>query len=209
MLRQTQYKFQLFGALTDVRPRSAPALELLSRATSSVGVMYRSSSPNTGSNPGEWRIKKIKNLKLSRRCAPSISQYFQNLNYSYQVQNINLNWTKNVPTFLKNKCVKLHLHLRSRDNFFRSKIPTRPLVEAYENFVTFFFIFVIVFPSSLFWVAQHFFFSNSIPEITTSPKRITNLYFLVYLLSNALYSHRSYKVSKRSLVFCVTRNHSC
>ena len=31
----------LFGEITDVRPRSAPALELISRAASSVGVMYR------------------------------------------------------------------------------------------------------------------------------------------------------------------------
>ena len=32
-----------------------PDLELISRAVSSVGVMYRSSGPNTGSNPGgEW-----------------------------------------------------------------------------------------------------------------------------------------------------------
>ena len=46
---------------SDARPRSAPALELHSRAESSVGVMYRSSSPNTGSNPGGgWILKKIK-----------------------------------------------------------------------------------------------------------------------------------------------------
>ena len=43
---------------SDVQPRSAPALELLSRAVSSVGVMYRSSGPDTGSNPGEGRILK-------------------------------------------------------------------------------------------------------------------------------------------------------
>ena len=45
------------------RPRSAPALELISRAESSVGVMYRSSGPNTGSNPGGGRILK-KNQKV-------------------------------------------------------------------------------------------------------------------------------------------------
>ena len=39
---------------------SAPALELISRATSSVGVMYRSSGPNTGSSPGGGRILKKK-----------------------------------------------------------------------------------------------------------------------------------------------------
>ena len=47
--------------LSDVRPRSAPALELvvlpcpgephISRAASSVGVMYCFSGPNRGSNP--------------------------------------------------------------------------------------------------------------------------------------------------------------
>ena len=44
--------------LSDVQPRSAPALELISRAKSSVGVMYRSSGPNTGSNPGGGQILK-------------------------------------------------------------------------------------------------------------------------------------------------------
>ena len=39
--------------IADVQPRSAPALELISRAVSSVGVMYRSSSPNTEGNAGE------------------------------------------------------------------------------------------------------------------------------------------------------------
>ena len=47
--------------LSDVRPRSVPALELHSRAESSVGVMYRFRGPNTGSNPGERQILK-KNL---------------------------------------------------------------------------------------------------------------------------------------------------
>ena len=34
------------------------ALELISRAASSVGVMYRSHGPNTGSNPGGGQIQK-------------------------------------------------------------------------------------------------------------------------------------------------------
>ena len=45
-------------SISDVRPISAPALELLSRAASSEGVMYRSSGPNTGSNPRGGRIQK-------------------------------------------------------------------------------------------------------------------------------------------------------
>ena len=41
--------------LSDVRPRSAPALEVISRAESSVGVIYHSSGPNTRRNPvGGW-----------------------------------------------------------------------------------------------------------------------------------------------------------
>ena len=36
----------------NARPGSVPALELISRAASSVGVMYRTHGPNTGSNPG-------------------------------------------------------------------------------------------------------------------------------------------------------------
>ena len=43
---------------SNVRPRSEPALELHNRAPSSVGVMYRSSGPNTGRNPGGERIQK-------------------------------------------------------------------------------------------------------------------------------------------------------
>ena len=39
-----------FGFI-DIRPRSAPALELISRAASSVGITYHSSGPKTGSNP--------------------------------------------------------------------------------------------------------------------------------------------------------------
>ena len=44
--------------LSDVRPRSAPALEVISRAESSVGVIYHSSGPNTGRNPGGGQIQK-------------------------------------------------------------------------------------------------------------------------------------------------------
>ena len=46
--------------LSDVRPRSAPALEVISRAESSVGVIYHSSGPNTGRNPEGGRILKKK-----------------------------------------------------------------------------------------------------------------------------------------------------
>ena len=41
---------------SDLQPISEPALELHSRAESSVGVMYCSSGPNTGSNSGVGRI---------------------------------------------------------------------------------------------------------------------------------------------------------
>ena len=53
--------------LSDDRPGSVPALELISRAVSSVGVIYRSHRPNTGSNPGGGQIpKKIyKNIYIS------------------------------------------------------------------------------------------------------------------------------------------------
>ena len=45
--------------LSNVQPRSEPALELYNRAASSVFVMYRSSGPNTGSNSGGgWILKK-------------------------------------------------------------------------------------------------------------------------------------------------------
>ena len=46
--------------IPDDRPGSVPALELISRAVSSVGVMYRSHGPNTGSNPGGGQIPKKK-----------------------------------------------------------------------------------------------------------------------------------------------------
>ena len=44
--------------LSDDRPGSVPALDLISRAASSVGAMYRSHGPNTGSNPGGGQIQK-------------------------------------------------------------------------------------------------------------------------------------------------------
>ena len=50
---------------SDVSPRSEPALELYSRAASSVGVMNHSSGPNTGSNSEGGRILK-KTLGLIR-----------------------------------------------------------------------------------------------------------------------------------------------
>ena len=40
-------------------------LELLSKAASSVGVMYRSSGPKTGCNPEEGRIQKTKKKQKS------------------------------------------------------------------------------------------------------------------------------------------------
>ena len=49
----------------DNRPRSEPALELHSRAVSIVGVVYRSSGPNTGSNFGGGLILKKKNSDLA------------------------------------------------------------------------------------------------------------------------------------------------
>ena len=48
--------------LSDLQPRSEPTLELHSRAVSSVGVMYRSSGPNTKSNSGGRRILKKKSI---------------------------------------------------------------------------------------------------------------------------------------------------
>ena len=47
---------------SDLRPRSEPALELHSRAASSIGVMYRSRGPNTGNNSGGGRILKKTHL---------------------------------------------------------------------------------------------------------------------------------------------------
>ena len=63
------YRFNTYGGhiswdvriktpLSDNRPGSVPALELISRATSSVGVIYRSHSPNTRSNLGGGQIPK-------------------------------------------------------------------------------------------------------------------------------------------------------
>ena len=44
--------------LSDNRPGSVPTLEIISRAASSVGVMYRSHGPITWSNPGGGQIPK-------------------------------------------------------------------------------------------------------------------------------------------------------
>ena len=71
---------------SDAWPRSVPALELHSRAESSVGVMYRSSGPNTGSNPGGGRIlkKKGNNSKKGGNITRNIStrhEEFINLNF--------------------------------------------------------------------------------------------------------------------------------
>ena len=52
---------------SDEQPRSEPALELHSRDASS--VIYRSSSPNTGSNPGGGGIQKKIHLKDNAACA--------------------------------------------------------------------------------------------------------------------------------------------
>ena len=50
----------IFPPKPDDRPGSVPALELISRAMSSVGVMYRSHHPNTRSNPGGGQMPKKK-----------------------------------------------------------------------------------------------------------------------------------------------------
>ena len=51
-------------SISDNRPGSVPPLELISRAASSVGVMYRSHGPNTGSNLGGGQIPKKKASKI-------------------------------------------------------------------------------------------------------------------------------------------------
>ena len=59
--RFIQLEFTLFicsSNLSDIWPRSEPALELHSRVASSVGIMYHSSGPNTGSNFVGWRTQK-------------------------------------------------------------------------------------------------------------------------------------------------------
>ena len=53
----------MLAVKTDVPPRSAPALELQSRAESSVAICTASSGPNTGSNPEEGRVLNKKNKK--------------------------------------------------------------------------------------------------------------------------------------------------
>ena len=59
LLNQPQSKLELLNQ-SDLQSRSEPALELHSRAVSSVGVRYRSSGPNTGSNSGGGQIQKNK-----------------------------------------------------------------------------------------------------------------------------------------------------
>ena len=49
--------------ISDARPGSVLALELISTAASSVGVMHRTHGPNTGSNPGGGQIPKKNNNK--------------------------------------------------------------------------------------------------------------------------------------------------
>ena len=51
---------------SDIQPRSEPALELHSRAASSVGVMYRSSSPTQGAIPKEGGYKKKTDRQTDR-----------------------------------------------------------------------------------------------------------------------------------------------
>ena len=60
--------------LSGVRPRSAPAPELISRAESSVGIMYHSSGPNTGSNSGGGLILKSAFYRVGNilRCSRKI-----------------------------------------------------------------------------------------------------------------------------------------
>ena len=58
--------------LSDDTPGSVPALELISRAVSSVGVMYHSHGPNTGSTPGRGQKPK----KTKEKWVPGI---FKNL----------------------------------------------------------------------------------------------------------------------------------
>ena len=48
--------------LSDDRPGSVPTLEVISQAASSVGVMYRSHGPNTGSNPVGGQTQKKQNI---------------------------------------------------------------------------------------------------------------------------------------------------
>ena len=64
---------------SDLLPRSEPALELHSRAASSVGAMYRSSCLNTGSNSEGGRILKNKKKKLGLlvKCISAIGRYIR------------------------------------------------------------------------------------------------------------------------------------
>ena len=56
--------------------RIGAALELISRAASSVEVMYRSHGPNTGSNPKEGRYKKKKKKQSSQQKTNEKSDQF-------------------------------------------------------------------------------------------------------------------------------------
>ena len=60
MIKSRQANLEVIVLLnqSDLLPSSEPALELLSRAASSVGVMYPSSNPNTGSNSRGGKILK-------------------------------------------------------------------------------------------------------------------------------------------------------
>ena len=78
--------------LSDNRPGSVPALELISRAASSVGVMYRSHGPNTGSNPGGGQIPKknflaylIYNFARPKRLCGSNSFFFYKVSYKFVI----------------------------------------------------------------------------------------------------------------------------
>ena len=58
---------------SNLRPRSEPALELHSRTTSIVGVMYRSSGPNIVSNFGGGRIQK--NIDMKQKLISEIKEH--------------------------------------------------------------------------------------------------------------------------------------
>ena len=81
--------------LSNVQPRSEPALDLNSRAASSVGVMYCSNNPNTKSNSGgRWKPRK-KNLSPWLQFIPrgqSFSIFFSSWNplWVKNYQGINL-----------------------------------------------------------------------------------------------------------------------
>ena len=85
--------------IADVRPRSAPALELISRAASSVGVMYRSSgpkTPNTMSNPGgERKLKKNlrrKNMHPKQQLEKCVMKKLSNPQFQKIICFLIINW---------------------------------------------------------------------------------------------------------------------